>query len=141
VLHGTHFPSLPQPRRRAEHALLAVAQEAYVHGVSPPEGGRADEGARGGQRVQVGGLADLRRTRLMVEAFSHAGVDHRLPYIWVDATYHKVRVHRCVTSQRTVVAVRVSRALHGVRNPEFSFKGAFHERALLCLILASWWWR
>ena len=31
---GTHFPSLLQPRRRAEHALLAVVQEAYVHGVS-----------------------------------------------------------------------------------------------------------
>jgi transposase-like protein len=28
------FPSLLQPRRRAEHALLAVVQEAYVHGVS-----------------------------------------------------------------------------------------------------------
>jgi transposase-like protein len=31
---GTNFPSLLQPRRRAEHALLAVVQEAYVHGVS-----------------------------------------------------------------------------------------------------------
>ena len=31
---GTYFPSLLQPRRRAEHALLAVVQEAYVHGVS-----------------------------------------------------------------------------------------------------------
>ena len=31
---GTDFPSLLQPRRRAEHALLAVGQEAYVHGVS-----------------------------------------------------------------------------------------------------------
>jgi putative transposase len=34
VTPGTYFPSLPQPRRRAEHALLAVVQEAYVHGVS-----------------------------------------------------------------------------------------------------------
>ena len=31
---GTYFPSLLQPRRRAEHALLALVQEAYVHGVS-----------------------------------------------------------------------------------------------------------
>jgi putative transposase len=31
---GTCFPSLLEPRRRAEHALLAVVQEAYVHGVS-----------------------------------------------------------------------------------------------------------
>jgi putative transposase len=34
VRPGTYFPSLLQPRRRAEQALLAVVQEAYVHGVS-----------------------------------------------------------------------------------------------------------
>ena len=34
VKPGTYVPSLLQPRRRAEHALLAVVQEAYVHGVS-----------------------------------------------------------------------------------------------------------
>ena len=34
VRPGTYFPSLLQPRRRAEQALLAVMQEAYVHGVS-----------------------------------------------------------------------------------------------------------
>ena len=28
------FPSLPEPRRRSEHALLAVVQQAYVEGVS-----------------------------------------------------------------------------------------------------------
>jgi putative transposase len=34
VTPGSYVPSLLQPRRRAEHALLAVVQEAYVHGVS-----------------------------------------------------------------------------------------------------------
>jgi transposase-like protein len=34
VRPGTYFPSLLQPRRRAEHALLAVVQEAYGHGVA-----------------------------------------------------------------------------------------------------------
>ena len=28
------FPSLPEPRRRSEHALLAGVQQAYVEGVS-----------------------------------------------------------------------------------------------------------
>ena len=32
--HGTFFPSLLEPRRRAERALLAVVQSAYVQGVS-----------------------------------------------------------------------------------------------------------
>jgi putative transposase len=31
---ATYFPSLLEPRRRAEHALLPMVQEAYVHGVS-----------------------------------------------------------------------------------------------------------
>lgn len=34
VTPGSYVPSLLQPRRRAEHALLAVVQEAYLHGVS-----------------------------------------------------------------------------------------------------------
>lgn len=31
---GSYFPSLLEPRRRAERALVAVVQEAYVQGVS-----------------------------------------------------------------------------------------------------------
>src|SRR5215475_368939 len=31
---GSYFPSLLEPRRRAERALWTVVQEAYVHGVS-----------------------------------------------------------------------------------------------------------
>src|SRR5262245_32416232 len=34
VRDGSFFPSLLEPRRRAERALLAVVQEADVHGVS-----------------------------------------------------------------------------------------------------------
>jgi transposase-like protein len=32
--HGSSFPSFLEPRRRAEQALVAVVQEAYVNGVS-----------------------------------------------------------------------------------------------------------
>ena len=31
---GSYFPSLLEPRRRSERALLAVIQQAYVEGVS-----------------------------------------------------------------------------------------------------------
>src|SRR5215210_7852226 len=34
VRDGSYYPSLLEPRRRAERALLAVVQEAYVLGVS-----------------------------------------------------------------------------------------------------------
>ena len=32
--HGSHFPSLLTPRKRSRLALVAVAQQAYVCGVS-----------------------------------------------------------------------------------------------------------
>ena len=32
--HGSYFPSLLEPRRRAEKALLNVIQQAYIEGVS-----------------------------------------------------------------------------------------------------------
>jgi putative transposase len=32
---GSYFPSFLEPRRRAEQALVAVVQEAYVNGISP----------------------------------------------------------------------------------------------------------
>ena len=31
---GSYFPSLLEPRRRAEQALLAVVQQAYIEGIS-----------------------------------------------------------------------------------------------------------
>src|SRR5437588_2679892 len=34
VRDNSYFPSLLQPRKRAEQALVAVVQEAYVHGVT-----------------------------------------------------------------------------------------------------------
>jgi len=34
VRPGTYYPSLLQPRRRAEQALRAVVQEGYAHGMS-----------------------------------------------------------------------------------------------------------
>src|SRR4051794_7049289 len=33
---GSFMPSILEPRRRAEQALVAVVQEAYVNGVSTP---------------------------------------------------------------------------------------------------------
>jgi putative transposase len=37
VRDSSYFPSLLEPRRKAERALSAVVQEAYVHGVSTPK--------------------------------------------------------------------------------------------------------
>ena len=42
---GSYFPSLLEPRRRSERALLAVIQQAYVEGVSTR---RVDDLVKGG---------------------------------------------------------------------------------------------
>ena len=108
VRPGTYFPSLLQPRRRAEHALLAVVQEAYVHGVSTR---KVDELVR---VLGVDGLSKSEVSRICaeldtaVEAFRARPLTGDYPYVWVDATYHKVRVDGRVTSQATVVAIGIS---------------------------------
>ncbi|MCC7181684.1 MAG: transposase [Acidobacteria bacterium] len=106
---GTYVPSLLRPRRRAEHALLAVVQDAYVHGVSTR---KVDDlaKARG-----VDGISKSAVSRICAEldaavaAFRTRPLTGEHRYLWVDATYHKVRVDGRVVSQATVVAVGITR--------------------------------
>jgi putative transposase len=108
VRPGTYFPSLLQPRRRAEHALLAVVQEAYVHGVSTR---KVDDLVKA---LGVDGISKSEVSRIcgeldtVVAAFRTRPLTGEHRYLWVDATYHKVRVDGRVISQATVVAVGVT---------------------------------
>ena len=108
VTPGSYVPSLLQPRRRAEHALLAVVQEAYVHGVSTR---KVDELMKA---LGLDGVSKSEVSRIcgeldpLVDAFRTRPLVGEHPYVWVDATYHKVRVDGHVTSQATVVAVGVT---------------------------------
>ena len=108
VTPGSYFPSLLQPRRRAEHALLAVVQEAYVHGVSTR---KVDELLRA---LGLEGISKSEVSRIcseldpLIEAFRTRPLTGEHPYVWLDATYHKVRVDGRVVSQATVVAIGVT---------------------------------
>jgi len=105
---GSYFPSLLEPRRRAERALQAVVQEAYVHGVSTR---KVDEilkalGLDGMSKSQVSRIcADL---DIEVEAFRTRPIEGEHPYLWIDATYHKVRQDGRVQAMATVVAIGVT---------------------------------
>jgi putative transposase len=108
VTPGTYFPSLLQPRRRAEHALLAVVQEAWVHGVSTR---KVDDlvkalGIDGISKSEVSRICGELDTTITAFRTRPLTGEHR--YVWVDATYHKVRVDGRVTSQATVVAVGIT---------------------------------
>jgi putative transposase len=106
VRDGSYFPSLLEPRRRAERALVAVVQEAYVQGVSTR---RVDElaqtlGLTGISKSQVSALcADL---DVEVERFRSRPLgEASYPYIWLDATYLKARTNGRVLSQAVVIAM------------------------------------
>ncbi len=109
VRDGSYFPSLLEPRRRAERALLAVVQEAYVLGVST---------RRVEDLVEALGIASISRSEVSricaaldaeVEAFrSRSLADETYPYLWLDATYVKVREGGRVVSMAALVATGVA---------------------------------
>jgi len=108
VTPGTYFPSLLQPRRRAEHALLAVVQEAWVHGISTR---KVDDlvkalGIDGISKSEVSRICGELDTTITAFRTRPLTGEHR--YLWVDATYLKVRVDGRVTNQATVVAVGIT---------------------------------
>ena len=109
VRDGSYFPSLLEPRRRAERALLAVVQEAYVAGVSTR---RVDDlvrtlGIDGVSRSQVSRMCAA--LDVEVEAFRRRSLTgEAYPYLWLDATYVKVRELGRVVSMACLVATGVA---------------------------------
>ena len=105
---GSYFPSLLEPRRRAERALLGVVQEAYVPGVSTRKVAELMKalGLDGVSKSEVSRIcAELDGE---VEAFRSRAIAGEHPYLWIDATYHKVRQDGRVQSMATVVAIGVT---------------------------------
>jgi len=104
---GSFFPELLQPRRRSERALLSVVQEAYIHGVSTR---KMDElvkalGLEGISKSEVSRLSQALDEG--VRRFLSRPIGLPVPYIWLDATYLKVREGGRVVSMALVVAIGV----------------------------------
>jgi transposase-like protein len=105
---GSYFPSFLEPRRLAEKALTAVIQEAYVQGVST----RAVDdlvkamGMTGISKSQVSRLCE--EIDAKVKAFLGRPIEGDWPYLWIDATYVKVREQGRIVSVAVIVAVGVN---------------------------------
>ena len=104
---GSYFPSLLEPRRRAEKALVAVVQSAYVEGVSTR---KVDE------LVQALGLTGMDKSTVsrlcqeldsVVEPFRQRPLTGAYPYVWLDALYLKIRQNHRIVSQAVVIAIGV----------------------------------
>jgi len=107
VRSGTYFPSLLNPRRRSEKALLAVVQQAYIQGVSTR---KVDD------LLQALGLTGIDKSKVSrickaldetVTVFRERPLTASYPYLWLDALYLKVRQNHRVVSQAVVIAIGV----------------------------------
>ena len=104
---GSFMPSILEPRRRAEQALVAVVQEAYVNGVSTRKVDRLVEqlGIQGMSKDRVSALC--RALDEQVEAFRKRPLEGDYPYLWLDAKQVKVRDGGHVRSKALVIAYAV----------------------------------
>lgn len=107
IRNGSYFPSLLEPRRRAEQALLTVVQEAYVLGVSTR---KVDALVRS---LGMEGISKSEVSRICqgldeeVNWWRNKPLIGRYPYLWLDATYVKAREAGRVTSQAVIIAYGV----------------------------------
>ena len=106
---GSYFPSLLEPRRRSERALLAVIQQAYVEGVSTR---RVDDlvkalGCEGISKSQVSRICQ--ELDVVVDGFLGRPLDGGpYPYLWLDALTQKVREDGRIVNVSVVVATAVN---------------------------------
>jgi len=105
---GSYFPGFLEPRRMAEKALTAVIQEAYIQGISTRS---VDDlvkalGMDGISKSQVSRLCEDIDER--VHAFLDRPIEGDWPYLWIDATYVKVRQNGRIVSVAVIIAVGVN---------------------------------
>ena len=105
---GSYFPSFLEPRRMAEKALTAVIQEAYIQGISTRSVDNLVKamGMSGISKSQVSRLCEEIDER--VHTFLDRPIEGDWPYIWIDATYVKVRQNGRIVSVAVIVAVGVN---------------------------------
>lgn len=105
---GTYFPGFLEPRRLAEKALTAVIQEAYIQGISTRS---VDDLVKA---MGMSGISKNQVSRLCVEidervkAFLDRRIEGDWPYLWMDATYIKVRRAGRIVSVAVIIAVGVN---------------------------------
>jgi putative transposase len=105
---GSYFPAFLEARKTAEKALVAVIQEAWIAGVSTR---RVDD------LVQAMGLSGISKSQVSklckeiderVGAFLKRPLAGDWPYLWLDATYLKVRESGRIVSVAAIIAMAVT---------------------------------
>ena len=104
---GAYFPGFLEPRKTVEKALVAVIQEAWINGVSTR---KVDE------LVQAMGMTGISKSSVSklckdiderVNSFLKRPLSGDWPYLWLDATYLKMREGGRIVSVAAIIAVAV----------------------------------
>ncbi len=107
----SYFPGCLEPRKTSEKALVAVIQEAWIGGASTR---RVDE------LVQAIGLQGISKSMVSklckdiderVGEFLNRALSGEWPYVWLDATYLKVRQGGRIVSVAAIIAVAANTPL------------------------------
>ena len=120
---GSYFPGFLEPRRLAEKALTAVIQEAYIQGISTRS---VDDLVKA---LGMSGISKSQVSRLCAEidervgAFLDRPLEGDWPYLWIDATYVKVRQNGRIVSVAVIgkcPELCVSGPVHAVSDTQAS---------------------
>jgi transposase-like protein len=107
---GSYLPCFLEPRRMAEKALTAVIQEAYIQGISTRS---VDDLVKA---MGMTGISKSQVSRLCSEidgkiaTFLDRPLEGDWPYVWLDATYVKVRQDGRIVSVAVIIAVGANTA-------------------------------
>jgi putative transposase len=114
---GAYFPGFLDPRKTVEKALVAVIQEAWINGVSTR---KVDELSANAicREVQAMGMTGISKSAVSklckdiderVHAFLKRPLSGDWPYLWLDATYLKMREGGRIVSVAAIIAVAVDK--------------------------------
>src|SRR3954468_18848331 len=103
IRQGSYFPSILEPRRRSEQALLGVIQQAYVCGVLTRRVDQLVESL--GLRISKSEVSRVcEALDEHVEAFRTRPLEGGYPYLFLDAKVEKVRDGGRVVGKALVIA-------------------------------------
>jgi putative transposase len=102
----SYYPGFLEPRRMVDKALVNVIQEAYINGVSTRKVDRLVEDM--GIKIDKSAVSRMcKELDENVEAFKNRPLTGEYPYVWLDATFPKVREGGHVQGMALVVAIAV----------------------------------
>jgi len=102
----SYYPSFLEPRRMVDKALVSVIQEAYINGVSTRKVDKLVEDL--GLKIDKSAVSRLcKELDEGINAFRNRPLEGEYPYVWLDATFPKVREGGRVQNMAFVVAIAV----------------------------------